>query len=96
MTRLQLNDPLPRERIVTTLEGAVNGGEISGAFKFDPMELLSRYFSEPPRPGTLVPTITPSSGNLHSPSWSPQSETTQGLYSVLAEDKLVQVCMVKP
>ena len=53
MTRLQLNDPLPRERIVTTLEGVVNGEEISGALKLDPMKLLSRYFPEPPVPGML-------------------------------------------
>ena len=50
---MQLNDSLPRERIATTLEGVVNGEEISGAFKLGPMELLSRHFPKPSVPGML-------------------------------------------
>ena len=38
---------------LNTLEGVVNGEEISGALKLDPMKLLSRYFPEPPVPVML-------------------------------------------
>ena len=51
--RSQLKDPLPRGHIVATLGRVVNGEEIPGAFELDSMNLLSRYFPEPPVPEML-------------------------------------------
>ena len=50
---LQLNDPLQRECIIIILEGVVKGEEISGAFKLNPMELLSHYIPKPPMLGFI-------------------------------------------
>jgi hypothetical protein len=52
-TRLQLGDPLSRERILARLKGVVNGEEIPKAFELDPMKLLLGYFPKPPVPEML-------------------------------------------